>query len=32
MDIPVADNVECYNKLGKTWFGSLNDAEPSPKP
>jgi hypothetical protein len=26
MDIPVAEKVECYNKLGKIWFGSLNDA------
>jgi hypothetical protein len=26
MTLPIADNVECYNRLGNTWFKSLEDA------
>jgi hypothetical protein len=26
MDIMVSDNVECFNKLNKTWFDTLNSA------
>ncbi len=25
-EYPVSNDVECYNSLGKTWFGTLNDA------
>jgi hypothetical protein len=25
-DIPVATNVQCYNKMGDSWFKTLNDA------